>query len=309
MRVTVFSTEGTDHTRSWVAGELVARGHEVDEVPVPKDEPRRAAEVGNHAADSWFIDPPGCAFALGWEAGLAAHVAAREPGVPVVVRLCQAAREPGSDRARLEVALARSSALALVPCTGELDRLAELGVPRGVLRVLPDAVDLRRIELDTAPEDAAHALGRPHRVAVTGVDSLDVVRRLPGCEPVLLAEPLSVVAAGQALRRVDVVVADDDSDRAVAAVLAGMACGVPTVARGHGALLDVVADGVTGVIVPRHLELGEPLLSLLTDPVRRQSMGMAAVDRVRARFASAVVGDALERLLAEVGSQEAAPAT
>lgn len=315
MRVTVFCTESTQHTRTWVVDELVARGHDVDEVQVPEGRPRHAAVAGNRAGDSWFIDPPDCALALGWEAGLAAHVAAREPRVPVVVRLSQAAREHGSDRARLEVALARSSALALVPSTGELDRVAELGVPRRLLRVLPEAVDLRRVHGDAVPDDAvpndaARTARRRHRVAVTGAQSLEALRRLPGCETLVLAEPPTADGAAEVLRSVDLVVADDDSDRDVAAVLVSMACGVPSVARGPGALVDVVADGVTGIVVPRHADVTEPLRSLLTDPMRRQSMGMAAVDRVRARFASTVVGDTLERLLAEAaGRREPAAAS
>jgi glycosyltransferase involved in cell wall biosynthesis len=74
-----------------------------------------------------------------------------------------------------------------------------------------------------------------------------------------------------------------------------------------GALSDLVADGVTGLLVPRASALSDALRALLTDSMRLQSMGLAAVDRVRARFDTLVVAPLLERLLLEV-VQAAEPA-
>jgi glycosyltransferase involved in cell wall biosynthesis len=68
--------------------------------------------------------------------------------------------------------------------------------------------------------------------------------------------------------------------------LEAMACGKPVVASAVGGLLDTVVPDLTGVLVPprRPDVLAESIASLLCDPLRLQSMGLAAVDRARSRF-------------------------
>ena len=128
-----------------------------------------------------------------------------------------------------------------------------------------------------------------------------LVRSLPACRAVVVSD----AAAGsddlpQLLHSVDVLAVADDSPDEVALVLQAMSCGVPTVAVDTGVLSDLVAHDVTGLLVRHPGAVSEALRSLLCDPMRRQGMGLAAVDRVRARFDCAVVGAALERLLLEV---------
>lgn len=313
MRLALLCTPYSVHTCRWVGDELARRGHLVDVLPAPVDGADHAVRAGNSLAERWLTDPPDLVLALGWQAGLTARVAARTAPVAVALRLSQAARRPGSDRARLEAALARGSALVLVPSAGELDHLVECGVPRSTLRLLPEAVDPREFA-DTISAVGAGGTGGEvpvagvHRVAVArpsdGSDRsglLSLLRALPACDPVLLpADPSDVARLPAALRAVDVVVATDDSDGEVALVLQGMSCGAPTVAVDAGTLSDVVAHGVTGLLTPSPAGVTETLRSLLSDPMRRQSMGLASVDRVRARFATTVVGAALERMLLEL---------
>ena len=97
-----------------------------------------------------------------------------------------------------------------------------------------------------------------------------------------------------------VVVATDDGPGDVTALLEGMAAGRPAVVRDVGVLGDLVADGVTGIVVPIHDDLRVAARALQADPMRCEAMGMAAADRVQACFDTSVAVPMLGRLLAEV---------
>lgn len=97
------------------------------------------------------------------------------------------------------------------------------------------------------------------------------------------------------------VVATDDSAAEVSAVLEGMAAGRPAVVLDRGILADLVADRVTGLVVRAERDVPAAVRSLAADGMRREAMGMAAADRVQACFATAVVVDALGRLVEEAG--------
>lgn len=81
-------------------------------------------------------------------------------------------------------------------------------------------------------------------------------------------------------------------------VVEAMAAGVPTVAAGHGAFVELVDDGVTGLL---H-QPGEPaslascIRRIAAEPARNQEMGQAARRRYEQGFSPAV---GLERLLEE----------
>ena len=112
------------------------------------------------------------------------------------------------------------------------------------------------------------------------------------------------------------------ADRDVAAVVAGaclalvpsryepfglvaleaMAAGTPVVASATGGLRDVVADDVTGRVVPPGDPgaLAEAIDALLADPTTRRRLADQAGDAVRDRFDWAVVAAATARVYADV---------
>mgnify|MGYP000347909879 CR=1 FL=1 len=69
-------------------------------------------------------------------------------------------------------------------------------------------------------------------------------------------------------------------------MLEGMAAGRPVVATAAGGALDVIEDGVTGLLTPRRdpHRLGDTILALLHDPDRAQRIGQAAARRVAEKF-------------------------
>lgn len=83
------------------------------------------------------------------------------------------------------------------------------------------------------------------------------------------------------------------------AILEAQAAGMPVVAGQHGAVGQIVEDGVTGLLVPERddARFAAALGVLLDDPARVSAMGRAAWDRVRSRHdiagAARVLDDAL----------------
>jgi glycosyltransferase involved in cell wall biosynthesis len=250
MHLTLLTTLPADNlrTRTWLSDGLTSLGHDlhlVDRFDLPAS---GASTLGYGLAERWRESRPDAVIALGWVAGLAAQVAARERPVPLLLRLPRPGRSGNPAVTRVEAALVRGGAAVLAASSSEAESLVRLGAPRPRIRVLPEAVDL-----------------------------------------------------GSATSHHDgVVVADDDTAPLVTAVLEGMAAGRPAVVAQRGVLPDLVADGVTGLVVPPGGDLQATARSLAADPMQRESMGMAAADRARACFDTAVVVPMLGRLLDEV---------
>ena len=116
----------------------------------------------------------------------------------------------------------------------------------------------------------------------------------------------SISQAGD--RPAEIVVASDDAPSDVAAVLEGMAAGRPAVVLDRGVLGDLVADGVTGIVVPRHGDLRAAARALQADPMRCEAMGMAAADRALACFDTSVAVPMLGRLVDEMQPGALVPA-
>jgi len=83
--------------------------------------------------------------------------------------------------------------------------------------------------------------------------------------------------------------------------LEAMACETPVVASGVGGILEVVEDGVTGLLVPpaRPGELAAGLRRVLENPELGRRLGRAGRRRVEERFSWASVAERTERLYGE----------
>ncbi|MCW2617456.1 MAG: hypothetical protein JWR28_605 [Modestobacter sp.] len=178
---------------------------------------------------------------------------------------------PRSDRPRLLV-LGR-----LVERKGQEDAVRALAaVPAAELVVVggpeaaeldddPEVCRLRGIAADLGVADRLVFTGSVSRADVPGwIRSADVVLAVPWYEPFGITP------------------------------LEAMACGRPVVATAVGGLVDSVADGVTGDLVPPRdpAALGEALAALLADDERRAGYGAAGVTRARTRYRwSRVVAD------------------
>jgi glycogen synthase len=141
------------------------------------------------------------------------------------------------------------------------------------------------------------------RLLLAGRVFADTSLDLP--EQAELLGPLDHEAAMVLMRSASVVVVPSIvPDCCPTVILEAMAAGRPVVAAASGGIVDLVEDGVTGILVapgdPR--ALAAALSSVLSDHDGAASMGRSALERVRMFTASAVVGriEALyERLIAE----------
>ncbi|MEU4065411.1 glycosyltransferase [Streptomyces wedmorensis] len=129
-----------------------------------------------------------------------------------------------------------------------------------------------------APEVTAWAEGRDD-VRYVGLYDPEQCRRA-------VARSVAVVAPSMAMETFGLVAAE------------AMAAGVPVVAAGHGAFVELVEEGVTGLLHrPGEVaSLASCLRRVTADPVRNQEMGQAARRRYERHFSPAV---GLERLVEE----------
>lgn len=334
MPLIIISSE-RDHTQSAdLAGAMRLAGRDVT-LDARGDLPLGAlSDLGHELADRWRSAPPDAVMAHGWQAGLAAQIALQDGAVPVVQRFCAlAARASDPKRARLESALARGADRVVASHAGQVEQLVALGVRRPNIRVVPYGVDVNAFN-DNGPA-SPRSQRRRIVAAMTSLDPaflgflVNTLPSLPDAELVILglessqqagatlvqqaarhgvADRLLLVAPrareerAALLRSCDVAISTGADDSAAAFVLQAMACGVPVISRAVGSAADAVADGVTGVLVPpggaEHLT--DAVRSLLSDDVRRESFGLAAVDRARARFNWTVAAGATGRIVDEV---------
>jgi type III pantothenate kinase len=205
-------------------------------------------------------------------------------------------------------------------CTDEVFELLRLGASRHKLTVVPCGVDLELFHPDGPSEPRRAGIRRllcvGRMVERKGIGNvIEALAGLPDTELVIAGGPpraeladdaearrLRAVAAdcGVAervdlrgrvergelpalLRSADVVVCAPWYEPFGIVPLEAMACGIPVVASAVGGMIDSVVDGVTGLHVsPRDPErLASGLRSLLDDPARRASLGLAGVRRAR----------------------------
>jgi D-inositol-3-phosphate glycosyltransferase len=225
-------------------------------------------------------------------------------------------------RIRLEVCLARNVSAVLATSSDEMRKLADLGVPRTSMRLVPWGVDTGRF----VPEGpVAQRNGRPRLLAVrqpAEQQGLDVVIRalaeVPAAELLIAGGPSGqrrgadkahqglvalardlgvanrVTFAGEVswedlpalLRSADLLVSGAWDEPFGAVALQAMACGTPVAASAVGVFQDAVVDGITGILVPpgQPSVLARRIRHLLASPVQLDASGIAAADRAKSRY-------------------------
>jgi len=240
------------------------------------------------------------------------------------------------ERVDVELAVATRATGVVATCRDEVQELSAMGVDLATVDVVPCGVDVRHFTTTAAPLD--HPPRRePYRIVSVGrlvprkgyATVVEALVALPGVELVVaggrsevgvveaeqlrleaLAEELGVRDRvhfiGQVghflmpalLSTADVVVCTPWYEPFGLVPLEAMACGVPVVASAVGGMLDSVADGETGLLVPPQdpAALADALRELLADPVRREAYGRAGIRRARSRYS----WDAVATATAEV---------
>ncbi|MDQ4085797.1 MAG: glycosyltransferase [Actinomycetota bacterium] len=248
---------------------------------------------------------------------------------------------PG-DRIALETRLCQQVDHVVATCVDEVQELLELGMDRRRASVVPCGVD---VELFTPTVPRERTADRPFRLLSVGRlverkgtdDVVTALSRLPDTELVVaggpaadalcldpevqrlqeLARSLGVedrvrFTGGLAREQMpevfcssDVVVAVPWYEPFGIVPLEAMACGRPVVGSAVGGMLDTIAPGVTGELVPpRDPErLAAVLGELLADPDRRAAYGAAGPERVRHGYLWDQVAEQTERVYAQVAAR------
>lgn len=278
--------------------------------------------------DQWRTDRPDVVHAHYWTSGVASVLAANGLDVPVV----QTFHSLGSTtphavpevRLSTERLIGREASRVVAACTEEKAQLVRMGVPRARIALVPWGVDVERFK----PEGPRLNRQLPHRLVTSASGAEDVITALRSVwdtelvvvgggahdvrrlrehagavevgDRVRLVGRVPQVAMPSLMRSADVVVCASPDDSGVAP-LEAMACGVPVVATTEGASTDTVVDCVTGMLVPPGdpKTLARVLRSLLVDDARRDAYGVAAADRVEARYSTVRIAAETVRLYRE----------
>ena len=323
------------------------RVEHIDAGPVAATEPgdadllERVPAFSGPLRSLWESDRPDVVHALAWTSGLAALAAARDLGIPVVQEfssLSVAERraaagfrdQPGAVKAdgasaariRLEPAIGRSATAVVVTNSAEVSDLANLGVHRSSIRIVPWGVDT---DLFTPEGPVAKRNGRPRLLTAADLTQrkpletlLRALTKVPDAELLVVGGPaeaelakddnyiklakfaatlgitdrviftgaVEYAAMPPLLRSADLVISTCQYEPSGTTSLQAMACGTPVIAPPVGGHVDAVVDGTTGIIIPpdRPALLAQRIRQLLAHPMLIEAYGVAAVDRVRSRY-------------------------
>jgi alpha-maltose-1-phosphate synthase len=200
----------------------------------------------------------------------------------------------------------------------------DYGVPEDRLRVIPFGVTIPRprVRAEATPAEitfVGSSLERKggkrllaiHRASLADRYLLNIVtrERVRGAEGVRVYHDVSP-GDGQLeaiLDRTAVFAFPSEIDKSSYSVLEAMAAGVPVVAVRHGAVDELVEDGVTGLVVERGDDAGfaNALARLLVDDALRAEMGLAARERAERLFDARTTTSRLIEVLEEARQRSA----
>jgi D-inositol-3-phosphate glycosyltransferase len=246
------------------------------------------------------------------------------------------------ERVAVELGVARAADRVIATCSDEVRELRRIGLAPDRVVVVPCGVDATHFSPgpggSARAEHPVPARTRRHRLITVGrpvprkgfavvVEALAglpdtellVVGGTGGHEPELrrLQElavqvgvadrlhclgPVPRAAMPALLRSADAVVCAPWYEPFGLVPLEAMACGVPVVGAAVGGMLDSIADGVTGLLVPPQdpAALRVALASLLAEADLRSRMGAAGRERVLQRYTWPQVAAATADVYAEV---------
>ena len=243
------------------------------------------------------------------DTALAALVAARVNGLPIVIRPAGGGRfgEAGAARRdplkRLVIACLRGADAFVALSTTIRDELVDLGIPPARIHCIPNGVPIGRSRPRAASlpravfvgrlsvEKNLHTLLRAWKVVATRLPEarLDIVGdgplrdRLEALAGDLgLAESVTftgnVSDVGPALSRARVFVQPSFSEGMSAALVEAMVAGLPAVVTRTSGAIDLIEEGRSGKFVPEDdpAAIADALLELLTDEERAGAMGAHA---------------------------------
>jgi glycosyltransferase involved in cell wall biosynthesis len=252
-------------------------------------------------------------------------------GLPESISVTPSGHAPASlegsaslDRARLRAeSLLSRIGVTVVPSEALSRLVAAHGFPRERLRVIPNAVELRRrktevragdLVVGTAARlepwkqldvliDACARVRKPVRLEVFGDGSL---RSSLEAQAQAARVPARfhghVVDAPDRLGDLDVFALTSRSENLPMSILEAMAWALPVVATRVGGVPELVADGSTGLLVePGDRDgLAGALETLAGDPTLRADLGTAGASRVAEQFESSVVAKRVVGLYEEL---------
>jgi glycosyltransferase involved in cell wall biosynthesis len=231
---------------------------------------------------------------------LPAGAVALTTGKPFVVQLWGTDVELARRATSLARRVLRRARLVICASNALADSARELGARE--VRVIPSGVDVPEEVADEAEPPEVLFAGRlsPEKGILELVEAANgMTLVVAGDGPLRDRVPgaLGFVphhALGPLYERAAVVAVPSHREGFGVVCAEAMAYGRPVVAGAVGGLLDLVADGETGLLVPPRdvPALREALERLIGDRELRRRMGAAARERVRSRFAWPAVTDA-----------------
>jgi D-inositol-3-phosphate glycosyltransferase len=296
----------------------------------------RVTDFARFLSADWNTQRPDVVHAQGWLSGIMAVLGARTRQVPVV----QTFHTLGSaDRSlAVERLLGQEVTRVVATHSDEADDVLRMGICGSKVSVIPHGVDLKLFTPHgaIAPRDRARRIvtvGQlvPHQGfddlirALSTVEDTELVIAGGSADGRLRGDPearrLRTLARARGvadrvtftghlrqrelpalLRSADVVACTPWHESFGVTALEAMACGVPVVVTAVGGLVDAVVDEQTGVRVPPRdpRAIAEALRALLRNATRRESLGAAGQQRIRARYSWDRVAAELVRVYADV---------